>query len=58
MVAPDTRFAPFELFLNEQNPMNEWLSRLDTGITRLGSEEMPFENTLLPEPLNNVFKRN
>ena len=55
LVAPDSRFEPFEQFLDEENPlysaMNEMLQRLDTGIARLGSEEIPFENIPLPDSL-------
>ena len=55
LVAPDSRFEPFEQFLDEGHPlyaaMNEMLQRLDTGIVHLGSEEIPFENIQLPDPL-------
>ena len=55
LVAPDSRFGPFELFLDEGHPlyeaMNEMLPRLDTGIAHLGSEEIPFENIPLSEQL-------
>ncbi len=55
LVAPDTRFNLFEQFLYEGHPlytaMNEMLPRLDTGISHLGSEEIPLENLPLPEPL-------
>lgn len=48
MVAPDSRFDPFEQSLDEEHPlytdMNEMLQRLDTGIAHLGSEEISFEN--------------
>ena len=55
LVAPDSRFEPFEQFLDEGQPlyatMNEMLPQLDTGIAHLGGEELPFENIPLPEPL-------
>lgn len=55
LVAPDSRFEPFEQFLNEEHPlyatMNETLPQLDAGITHLGGEEIPFENTPLPEAM-------
>lgn len=55
LVAPDSRFEPFEKFLDEEDPlystMNEWLSHLDTGIVRLGGEDVPLENIPLPEAL-------
>lgn len=55
LIAPDTRFEPFEQFLDEIHPlytsMNEMLRLLDTGIVRLGGEILPFENLPLPESL-------
>ncbi len=55
LVAPDSRFEPFEQYIEEGHPlylaMNEMLPRLDTGIAHLGSEEIPFENIRLPETL-------
>ncbi len=55
LVAPDSRFDFFEIFLDEGHPlytaMNEMLPRLDTGIAHLGSEEIPLENISIPEPL-------
>lgn len=55
LVAPDTRFEPFEQFLDEGNPlyatMNEMLPLLDTGIIHLGGEDIPFENIPLPEAI-------
>lgn len=55
LVAPDSRFEPFEQFLDEGHPlyatMSMMLPQLDTGIAHLGSEEIPFENIPLPKPL-------
>lgn len=55
LVAPDSRFEPFDQFLDEEHPlysaMNEMLQRLDTGIAHLGSEEVPFENIPFPGPI-------
>ncbi|MBE1427233.1 AAA15 family ATPase/GTPase [Desulfomicrobium macestii] len=55
LVAPDSRFEPFEQFLDEGHPlystMNEMLPQLDTGIAHLGGEDIPFENIPLPESL-------
>ena len=55
LVAPDSRFDLFEIFLDEGHPLyealNEMLPRLDTGISHLGSEEIPLENISIPEPL-------
>ncbi|MCY3683874.1 MAG: ATP-binding protein [Gemmatimonadetes bacterium] len=54
LVAPDSRFGPFEFF-DEEHPlymaMNEMLTWLDTGIAHLDSEEIPFENIPLTERL-------
>jgi hypothetical protein len=55
LIAPDSRFEPFERFIQENHPlygtMNTMLTLLDTGIEHLGGEEMPFENIPLPEAL-------
>lgn len=55
LVAPDSRFEPFEQFLDEGHPlyatMNTMLPQLDTGIAHLGGEEIPFENIPLPDAL-------
>ena len=60
LVAPDSRFEPFEQFLDEGHPlyaaMNEMLQRLDTGITHLGSEKIPFENIPLSDPLKSELQ--
>ncbi|MGE5551230.1 MAG: AAA family ATPase [Bacteroidota bacterium] len=61
-IAPDSRFEPFELFFDEGDPlyaaMNELLPRLDTGIARLGGEEIAFENVSLPEPVKKDLQEN
>ena len=60
LVTPDSGFNPFEQFLGEEGPlhsaMNEMLQRLDTGIARLGSEKIPFENIPFPDsfPLTDI----
>lgn len=55
LVAPDSRFEPFDQFLDTSNPLNssmsELLHKLDTGIVRLGSESIPFESLNLPPAL-------
>ena len=55
LIAPDSRFEPFEQFLDEGHPlyatMNTTLCQLDTGITHLGGEAIPFENLPLPESI-------
>ena len=53
LIAPDSRFEPFEQFLDEENPlysiMNETLPLLDTGIAHLGGEKISIDNIPLPE---------
>lgn len=60
LIAPDTRFTPFELFLDEEGPiydhMNEALQRLDTGINRLGSEEVELDNISIPEEVKTKIR--
>lgn len=55
MGAPDARFGEEALFLDESHPltvqMNDVLKTLDTGIVRLRSENVPFDNVQLPESL-------
>ncbi len=60
MVAPDSRFEPFERFLQEDHllygTMNDLLRKLDTGILYLGGEEIPFENIPLPELIKSTLQ--
>ena len=60
LVAPDSRFEPFEQFLDEEHPlystMNEMLQKLDTGIAHLGGEKILFENLPLPDALKTMLK--
>lgn len=55
LVAPDSRFEPFEQFLDDSHPlystMNKLLPQLDTGIAYLGGEQIPWENIALPEAM-------
>jgi hypothetical protein len=55
LIAPDSRFAPFEQFFEEDHPLyetlNTTLSQLDTGISSLGGENVPFDNLPLPDAL-------
>ncbi len=55
LVAPDSRFEPFEQFLDEGHPlyatMNKLLPQLDTGISHLGGEAILFENLPLAESM-------
>lgn len=60
LVAPDSRFEPFEQFLVEEHPlystMNEMLQLLDTGIAHLGGEDVPFEIFPLPESMKSKLQ--
>lgn len=60
LIAPDSRFQPFEHFLDEGHPlyeaMNELLPQLDTGIKSLGGENVPLENVTLPESLKSKLQ--
>jgi len=53
LIAPDSRFEPFEQFLEEGQPlfavMNEMLPQLDSGIARLGHEVIPLDSLRLPD---------
>ncbi|MCK5132143.1 MAG: ATP-binding protein [Candidatus Sabulitectum sp.] len=55
LIAPDSRFEPFEQFLDESNPlyaiMNNLLPELDTGIIRLAGEDVSFESLPFPESM-------
>ncbi|MEA3413458.1 MAG: ATP-binding protein [Pseudomonadota bacterium] len=55
LVAPDSRFEPFEQFFDEGHPlygtMSEALPQLDTGITHLGGENVPFDSIPMPDAL-------
>ncbi len=60
LVAPDSRFEPFEQFLQENSPlystMKKSLELLDTGVAELGGEEASFDSLPLPEPLRNQLR--
>lgn len=62
LIAPDSRFGPFEYFLDESHPlystMNEMLSQLDTGIYHLGGEEIPYENIQIPAIVKSDLQEN
>ncbi len=53
LIAPDSRFEPFERFLDDSDELysrvNELLPQLDTGIVRLGTQRFSLENAPLPE---------
>ena len=56
LITPASRFLAFEQFFGEKDSlhsaMNQMLSQLDTGIDRLGSEEIAFDQS----PLSNSLK--
>ncbi len=60
LITPESHFQLFEQVLDEGHPffaiMNEALPQLDTGITHLAGEEIPFENIPLPGPLKAMFQ--
>lgn len=60
LIAPDWRFAPFEQFLDEKSTlyakMNQMLSRLDTGISHLGSLELSYEKLPFSEEERNQLE--
>jgi len=61
LIAPDTRFESFDQFLKEDSPiyeyMNEALSRLDTGIAKIGGEDIPFDSIpMLPLEVRSQIK--
>lgn len=60
LVAPDSRFEPFEQFLDVDHPlyatMNELLPKLDTGITHLGGEDIAFDNLALPDSMKVILQ--
>ena len=62
LIAPDSRFQPFESFLDEGHPlyasMNKLLPLLDTGITHLGGEDIPFDDAPFPAPLKTELQKN
>ena len=55
LITPDSRFVAFEQFFGEKDSwhsaMNQMISKLDTGIDRLGSEEVAFDQSPLSESL-------
>jgi AAA15 family ATPase/GTPase len=60
LVAPDSRFGQFTLFIDESSPlystMNELLVQLDTGIAHFGSDEFQLDSILFPNSLKSDFQ--
>ena len=59
-IAPDSRFEPFDQFLQQDSPLydfiNDALGRMDTGVSKLGGEDIAFENLPAPPDLLNKLK--
>ena len=59
LVGPDSRFKPFDQFLNESSPlyekMNVMLRGMDTGIKHLGEETVPFDDIPIPSSLRDIL---
>ncbi|GBU22783.1 hypothetical protein R80B4_02695 [Fibrobacteres bacterium R8-0-B4] len=62
LIAPNSRYVPFEQFYDEKNPlyhfMDEVLPALDTGISHLCIEKIPLENTPMYQSLVTRFQEN
>lgn len=60
MVGPNWKYLSIEDFIDEDQPnyalMNKMLSSLDTGISRLGGEDVPFESVSLSEKIKNQIR--
>ena len=60
MVAPDSIFGRFGYFLDKEHPlhdkMNELLPQLDTGISHLSGEEVPFDSIPFKESFKNKLR--
>lgn len=54
LIGPDTRFEPFDQFIDENSPiyedMNKLLPQLDTNINSLSGEDIPFDGIQFPDP--------
>ena len=61
LIAPDSRFAQFEQYIQEQhdlcNATATLLSKLDTGISHIGGEEIPFSSISLPEEIKTAIRQ-
>ena len=62
LVAPDSRFNDFEQFIAEESPlyerMNTILPKLDTGISRLGGEDISLDLLQIPEIIKQELREN
>lgn len=61
LIAPDARFEEFERFVDKRNPqfetMNHFLHSLDTGITELAGQDIPFDVIPFPDDLKSHLQR-
>lgn len=59
-IAPDSRFEPFDQFLKQDSPLydfiNDTLVCMDTGISKLGGEDIAFDNLLAPPEILQKIK--
>lgn len=59
LIAPDSRFGPFEQFIDQDSKlrlvMNRLLGELDTGISRLDGEKVPLDSLPIPEELRTAL---
>lgn len=61
LVTPNSQFIPFENFLNKSHHlhinMNDILPQLDTGISKLGGEDISFENIQISQAEKDKIQR-
>ena len=54
-IAPDSRFEPFDQFIKQETPLSDYIADalvgMDTGISKLGGEEVNFDNLPVPPEL-------
>lgn len=59
-IAPDSRFEPFEQFLKQDTPLVDYITDalvgMDTGISKLGGEEVNFINLAAPPEILQKIK--
>jgi hypothetical protein len=59
-IAPDSRFEPFDQFLKQDTPLAEYITDalvgMDTGISKLGGEEVNFDNLAAPPEILQKIK--
>ncbi len=57
LIAPDTRFQPFEMLMDEVSPLhqtiNQAVSAFDTGVDSIGGETIPLDALNLPDNVKN-----